>query len=224
MLMTDDTLVAQVVMPEKGLFLVRCNEVPLPTYGAQVVVSLDYGEDIGTVIESGEYDPARHGTRIPGFQYLRLKDKTDDSVLAENEKLSLAMRTTFMKAVGNSVPDLRVPYVRLSFARTRLFIRFVSATSRPDLSHPIAELKRLFGVSVNAWQMGPRDEVSVMGALGPCGRACCCATWQKRYPSHLTAERFRGEAPANLNGTCGRFKCCLAFEQCERKERGSYHH
>ena len=210
--MTDVPVVAQVVMPEKGLFLVRCSCEP-PRYGAQALVSLDYGQDLGMVTECGEFDPGRHGARLPGFQLLRLKTPEDDAVLAENEKLSLAMRTTFVKAAQGEVPDLRVPYARLSFARTRLFIRFVSAQQRPDLSRPIAEIRRLFGVSVNAWQMGPRDEVSVMGGLGPCGRACCCATWQKRYPARLAAERFKGMNPAMLNGTCGRFKCCLAFEE-----------
>ena len=215
--MTDVPVVAQVVMPEKGLFLVRCNCEPL-RYGTQVLVSLDYGQDLGMVTECGVYDPARHGSRLPGFQLLRPKTAEDDSVLAENEKLSLAMRTTFLKAAQQMVPDLRVPYARLSFARTRLFIRFVSSSQRPDLSRPIAEIQRLFGVSVNAWQMGPRDEVSVMGGLGPCGRACCCATWQKRYPARLAAERFKGGNPAMLNGTCGRFKCCLAFEgDCDAK-------
>jgi len=207
----DEPLVAQVVMPEKGLFLVRCTG-EAPRYGAQALVSLDYGQDFGTVAESGVYDPERHGPRLPGFQLLRLKTPEDDAVIAENEKLSCAMRTTFLKTAQATVPDLRVPYARLSFGRGRLFIRFVSGVQRPDLSRPSAELKRLFGVSVNAWQMGPRDEVSVMGGLGPCGRACCCATWQKRYPANLSSERFRGMNPATLNGTCGRFKCCLAFE------------
>ena len=63
----------------------------------------------------------------------------------------------------------------------------------------------------------PGDEVGLLGGLGPCGRPCCCATWQRRYPSHLNADRFRGENPARLNGTCGRFKCCLAFERDGRE-------
>lgn len=212
--MTEAPVVAQVVMPEKGIFLVRCTGAAPLAYGTQVLVSLDYGQDIGMVTESGLYDSARHGPRIPGFQLLRAKRAEDDATLAENEKLSLAMRTTFLKTAQATVPDLRVPYARLSFGRARLFIRFVSGVQRPDLARPIAELRRLFGVSVNAWQMGPRDEVSVMGGLGPCGRPCCCATWQKRYPSNLSAERFKGGNLALLNGTCGRFKCCLAFEHC----------
>ncbi len=208
----EEIRVAQVVMPEKGLFLVRC-ACPPPPYGSLALVTLDYGSDFGMVTDTAVYDPARHGARPPGFQLLREKTPEDDAQLAANEKLSQAMRTTFVKTAQTAVPDLQVPYVRLSFGRNRLFIRFTSVQQKPDLARPIAELRRLFGVSVNAWQMGPRDEVSMLGGLGPCGRACCCCTWQQRYPAHLSAERGRGENPAALNGTCGRFKCCLAFEK-----------
>ncbi|MBQ8112371.1 MAG: hypothetical protein IJ146_04115 [Kiritimatiellae bacterium] len=211
--MTDDAIVvAQVVMPEKGVFLVRCVcEGPPP--GAHALVTLDYGADIGLVTACAEYDPERHGSRVPGFQLLRLKNDGDDSQIADNERLSTEMRNAFAQAAQARAPDLRVPYARLSYGRTRLFLRYVTSVQKPDLSQAVAEVRRRYGVSVNAWQMGPRDEVSVMGGIGPCGRPCCCATWQTRYPAHLTAERFRGESTAALNGTCGRFKCCLAFEK-----------
>jgi len=210
----EEIQVAQVVMPEKGLFMVRVMG-ERPVYGTQVLVALDYGNDLGMVTATAVYDPERHGPRPPGFQLVRAKTAADDEQIAANEKLAQAMCTTFIKTAGLS--DLRIPYARLSFGRTRLFVRFTASQVKPDLSRPIAELRRLFGVSVNAWQMGPRDEVSVMGGLGPCGRACCCCTWQPRYPSHLAVERGRGENPAALNGTCGRFKCCLAFEPRESR-------
>lgn len=212
--MTNTPVVALVVMPEKGQFLVRC-ACPPPPSGARAVVSLDYGQDIGTVVESGVFDPARHGSRIPGFQLLRMAEEADLAALAGNVEQARAMGTTFCKIARARVPDIHVPYARLSLGGTRLFVRFTSATPRPDLSQASSELHRLYGVSVNAWQMGPRDEVGILGGLGPCGRPCCCATWQRRYPSHLGAERFKGENPARLNGTCGRFKCCLAFERDE---------
>ena len=210
--MTNAPTVALVVMPEKGQFLVRC-ACPPPPVGARAVVSLDYGQDVGSVVASGPYDAARHGPRIPGFQLLREATEADLAALSANEAQARAMCTTFAKVAQGRVPDIRVPYARLSLGGTRLFVRFTSATPRPDLSLATSELHRLYGVSVNAWQMGPRDEVGMLGGLGPCGRPCCCATWQRRYPSHLNAERFKGENPARLNGTCGRFKCCLAFER-----------
>ena len=66
--------------------------------------------------------------------------------------------------------------------------------------------------------MGPRDEVRVMGALGPCGRVCCCSSWQQKYPGGLTPDAFKGSGmnAAAINGICGRFKCCLAFERCPK--------
>ena len=59
-----------------------------------------------------------------------------------------------------------------------------------------------------------RDEVSLTGALGPCGRRCCCCDWQARYPQGLTGDRVRaqGGSVGAPNGICGRYRCCLAFE------------
>ena len=203
--------VALVAMPEKGQFLVRCT-CPPPAPGTQAVVVLDYGQDMGLVMETGTYDAARHGSRPPGFQLLRPATDEDRAILPDRAEQARAMSGTFVTIARNTIPDLRVPYARLSLGGTRLFVRFTSATARPDLGPAIAEVRRLHGVTVNAWQMGPRDEVGILGGLGPCGRPCCCATWQRRYP-YLNVDRFKGGNPAGLNGTCGRFKCCLAFEK-----------
>ena len=209
--MTNAPEVALVVMPEKGQFLVRC-VCPPPRPGTLAVGALDYGQDIGLVVETGAYDAARHGPRPPGFQLLRPATDEDRAAQAGRAEQARAMGAAFARIAQTAVSDIRVPYARLSLGGTRLFVRFTSATSRPDLAPAVAELRRLHGVTVHAWQMGPRDEVSVLGGLGPCGRPCCCATWQRRYP-YLNVDRFKGSNPAGLNGTCGRFKCCLAFEK-----------
>ena len=106
-------------------------------------------------------------------------------------------------------------YARLSLGGGRLFVRYVCERMRPDLRSVISEFRHEHHVGVSAWQMGPRDEVRVMGALGQCGRACCCASWQQKYPGGLTSDSLKGLGlnSAALNGICGRFKCCLAFER-----------
>lgn len=220
--MTEAPEVAQVVMPERGLFLVRC-VCPPPPRGAQAVVSLDYGLDMGRVVSAGRHDPARHGDRLPGFQLVRAKTDADDAALAENAARADAMRAVFLKAAAEASPGLRVPDARLSFGRRRLFVRLVSPAPQPDLSRAVDALRRQFGVSVSVWHLGARDEVAALGGMGPCGRPCCCATWMTRYPANLAAARPRGGCPAGMTGTCGRFKCCLAFErpaQGESKDEG----
>ena len=211
-------LVSRVVMPENGVFTMRVEDdlvsagvVKAGTKG-RFVVLLDYGEDVGTVLETADYDPAVHGVRIPGFRLLRPLDASDAQTLKANAALASTMSEAFFQAARLAVPDLRVPCARLSFGRHRLFLRYLTELRKPDFSAALDELKRRFDVDVNLWAMGPRDEVAEMGALGPCGRVCCCCSWQRRYPSHLTPSD-NASLPALLNGICGRFKCCLAFER-----------
>jgi len=208
-----DVLIASVVMPERGTFFVRCpDELSMrdEDRGRRVVVSLDYGVDVGEVASAAPYDPSQHGQRIPGFRLERFIRDSDVERLAENEKLAESMGRAFEESARADVQGLKVLSARLSLGRTRLFVRFVADQRRPDLARAVGEMKRGFGVSVNAWQMGPRDEVACMGALGPCGRVCCCASWQKRFPAKITVPE--GTNPAAVNGVCGRFKCCLNFE------------
>ena len=211
-------LVSKVLMPERGVFLVRVDEA-LASSGAvaagargRYIVSLDYGEDYGMVVETEAYDPAVHGDRIPGFRLVRPFSGQDERTVADNAKLASAMCSSLLAAVKGTVPDLRIPCARLSFGRQKLFVRYVTDTTKPDFSAALSLLKQQFGVETSMWPMGPRDEVAELGGLGPCGRACCCCSWQLRYPSHIAPDR-RSALPALMNGTCGRFKCCLAFER-----------
>ena len=219
-------LVSKVLMPERGVFLVRVDEelafsgeVAAGAKG-RFIVALDYGEDVGTVVATDRYDPDQHGARIPGFRLVRPFAATDERTLRENETLAAAMCSTFQAAVKETVPDMRIPRARLSFGRQKLFIRYVTETARPDFAAAQGLLKRQFGVETSLWAMGPRDEVAELGGLGPCGRVCCCCSWQRRFPSHITPDR-RESLPALMNGTCGRFKCCLAFERASQESEAA---
>ena len=216
--MSQEFLISKVLMPERGVFTVRVAD-DLVASGTvsegmtgRFIVSLDYGEDVGTVIETASFDPSVHGARIPGFRLVRPFAAADGKTLTENEALAATMRNAFLEESRKSIPDLRLPSARLSFGRRRLFLRYVSERQHPDFSAAQEMLRCRFGVDVSLWAMGPRDEVAEVGGLGPCGRVCCCCSWQRRYPSHLAPDR-RNAMPALMNGTCGRFKCCLAFER-----------
>ena len=208
-----ETAVASVEMPEKGVFLVRCPDA-FPwrenIRGRKVVVTLDYGQDVGRVMSAGAYDPALHGPRLPGFRLERFLQDSDMAMLSENEKCAEEMKDAFVKAAATELQDARVCAARLSFGGERLFLRISSERRRIDFSRAVAEMKRLFNVSVSAWPMGPRDEVACTGALGACGRVCCCADWQKRFPARVAAPD--GTNQSGANGVCGRYKCCWSFE------------
>lgn len=210
--MTDaPILLAKVQMPEKGVFAVRCPHAGFAK-GQTVVVNLGYGPDIGTVLGLETYDPAVHGASVPGYQLIRAKTDEDARTAEENAANALKLRAAFLPLAQEVAPDVRILHARLSLGRQRLFVWYACPSRRCDLA-PVA---KAFGqrerLQVLVRQLGPRDEVGMLGAIGPCGRSCCCATWQTRYPAGLTPERVRECALAQPNGICGRFKCCLAFE------------
>ena len=216
--MVPSLLVSKVLMPERGVFIVRVDDelalsgvVAVGTKG-KFVVQLDYGEDVGTVTDTEPYDSEVHGPRIPGFRLVRPLAEQDEKTISENEALATAMSNAFHATMKETVPDLRIPVARLSFGQKKLFLRYTTENPKPDFTVGQAFLKRQFGVDVNLWAMGPRDEVADLGGLGPCGRVCCCCSWQHRFPSHVAPDR-RDSLPSLMNGTCGRFKCCLAFER-----------
>ena len=218
-------MVAKVQMPEKGVFFVRVDEALLvsgavsPDVKGRFVVALDYGEDVGELIAMEPHDPAVHGERVPGFRLVRQFAAGDEKTLAENKARADEMREVFLDLARADVPDLRIPSARLSFGRKRLFLRYVCEKPHPNFAVAQAELKRRFGVECNLWAMGLRDEVAETGWIGPCGRVCCCSCWQKRFPSHLAPEH-RNKLPTLMNGICGRFKCCLAFERDQCADEG----
>ena len=210
-------LVARVRMPEGGQFLVRVEEgliqdgtVTADTVG-KFIVALDYGEDAGFVAGVEPYDERNHGARLPGFRLLRPFTEQDERTAEENGRLAAVMRTMFMNSVKGS-PDLRIPYVRLSFGRKRLFMKYVIENAKPNFSAAQDLLKRQYGLDVIVRAMGPRDEIAEFGGLGPCGRVCCCCSWQHRFPQHISPGKHMS-CGQSMNGTCGRFKCCLAFER-----------
>ena len=210
--------VAHVRMPEKGLFSVRCADSFDAQPGARVVVNLDYGLDLAELCDVAPFDAAHDGAHPPGFTLVRLASPEDLIAATANEAKARELREAFLAAARRAVPDIRVPYARLALGGGRLFVRYACEWMRPDLRAVIADFRHDHHLGVSAWQMGPRDEVRVMGALGPCGRVCCCAAWQQKYPGGLTSESIRdlGLNAVALNGVCGRFKCCLAFERGPR--------
>ena len=218
-------MLARIEMPERGLFTVCMPDPPEPSprVGGEAVVTLDYGEDECRVVDAELYDPMKHGSRVPGYRLNRALGERDLVTREENRRLADAMTSMLRRSASSHVHGLKICYSRLSLGRTRLFVRFVADEPRVELWRHCGEVRRTYGVMVESWQMGPRDEASAIGCLGVCGRVACCASWQRRFPSGLGPELARRQGlssnSAALNGTCGRFKCCLAFE-CEPEMRG----
>lgn len=89
------------------------------------------------------------------------------------------------------------------------------AEERVDFRALVKELAARFKMRVEMRQVGSRDEVKYMGGIGSCGRTTCCCQHLRQFQSiSIQMAKVQGlmPNPAKLTGSCGKLKCCLAYE------------
>lgn len=92
---------------------------------------------------------------------------------------------------------------------------FFSAEGRVDFRQLVRELAAAVRARVELRQVGPRDEAKLMGGVGRCGFALCCASFLTEFsPLSIKTAKEQGLSlePAKISGTCGRLLCCLGYE------------
>lgn len=216
--------VARIRMPEKGLFNCRVPEALSILPGDNCIAELDYGLDDGVALEiNGFHDEKDSSEKMPSFRVLRILDRENDVRLKENAELADKAKSAFMLSVSTEKTHVKILHTRFSYGRDRLFIRYAAAVP-VDLRRFVGQLQRDFKTHVDLWQVGVRDEASLVGCLGPCGRAVCCCTWQQQFSGvnvHMARVQDISMNPITLNGSCGRLKCCLRFEYEQYRESGA---
>jgi cell fate regulator YaaT (PSP1 superfamily) len=101
-----------------------------------------------------------------------------------------------------------------SFDGSRLTFYFTSE-QRVDFRMLVRDLARTFRSRIELRQIGPRDEAKLLGGIGPCGRALCCATFLPDYARvsiKMAKDQDLPLNPSKISGVCGRLLCCLSYE------------
>ena len=92
---------------------------------------------------------------------------------------------------------------------------YFSAEERVDFRELVKELSTHFKTRIELRQVGPRDEAKLVGGLGRCGRALCCASFLSEFDPvsiKMAKEQDLPLDPMKISGVCGRLACCLAYE------------
>lgn len=90
-----------------------------------------------------------------------------------------------------------------------------SSEERVDFRQLLKDLASSLKTRIELKQIGQRDEVKMLGGVGPCGEPCCCARFLKDF-EHVTVKQAKIQglslSPTKINGVCGRLMCCLGYE------------
>ena len=156
--------------------------------------NIKHEEDLGKVV--------RIATANDLDKYQKLNDKAKKELpIFKKKSLELGLMMKFVNA-------------EYSLDNSKILIVF-SSEDRVDFRQLLKELASMLKIRIELKQIGQRDEVKMVGGVGPCGQQCCCARFLKEF-EHVTVKMAKIQslslAPTKINGVCGRLMCCLGYE------------
>ena len=191
----------------------------LVNIGDKVIVETVRGLDFGTVatpIKTIEREDADE----PLKDVVRIATHQD---LAQVEKVQ-ALNKKFLEETKKIVEDfgleMKIISCDTSFDEQKININFTSE-NRVDFRELVKELGSRFKARIELRQIGARDEVKIIGGLGPCGKVCCCREFLKDF-EHVSIKMPKVQGlslnPTKISGLCGRLMCCLGYENAHYSE------
>lgn len=191
----------------------------LVNIGDKVIVETVRGLDFGTVatpiktIDRAETDELLKDV-------VRIATHQD---LAQIKKIK-ALNKKFLEETKKIVEDfgleMKIISCDTSFDEQKININFTSE-NRVDFRELVKELGSRFKARIELRQIGARDEVKIIGGLGPCGKVCCCREFLKDF-EHVSIKMPKVQGlslnPTKISGLCGRLMCCLGYENAHYSE------
>ncbi|MCX7879244.1 MAG: hypothetical protein N2517_01110 [Ignavibacteria bacterium] len=183
-----------------------------------VIVEVDNGFDLGTVVSIGESAKERwekiYKKEELQFSVVRLATEKDMRIFEKNRSEEPQIVLTTRKLAKKHNLDIKVTEAEWQVDRQRLTIYF-SAPQRVDFRELVKDLAKIYKTRIELRQISTREEARRIGGMGPCGLPICCTTFHCRN-CHVTLEHARLQRLANnvskLSGYCGRLKCCILYE------------
>lgn len=179
--------------------------------GDKVLLPTDHGPVVGTVVWAAEYV----AEDTDGFPDV-LGMASDDEVARQQDLRAVKARA--IVATRRLAREHGLPMKVLAAdpqADSDRTVIYYQAPEKVDFRSLLRDLSATLDTRVELRQVGDRDAVKVVGAIGSCGRETCCSTFLKDYePITLTMARDQDlpTNPLRISGVCGRLMCCLKFE------------
>lgn len=178
--------------------------------GDRVIVESSRGLEAGKVIS----DVQEGQVTEQMLAVVRFETKRDVEQAHENNAKEQEIKKKTKNIIKQLSLNMKVADVQLSLDLSKVVIAF-TAEERVDFRDLVRELASELKMRIELRQVGSRDEVKLVGAMGPCGRPCCCSNYFNDF-SHVSIKMAKVQNlslnPSNISGMCGRLLCCLAYE------------
>ena len=145
---------------------------------------------------------------------VRRANARDDQQAAKLQDLChSAIRTAQEKAEARGLV-LKFVDCQYTFDQKKVVLYF-RAEGRVDFRELVKDLAQALHARIELCQIYERDDIKMRGALGPCGRPCCCHTFLGDFEKvSIKMAKVQGLSlnPTKIGGMCGKLMCCLKYE------------
>lgn len=190
--------------------------------GDKVIANSERGQEIGRVVTVKtieEFKKLEYNDKVEKIERVAtIQDIEKQKRLDEEAKEALV---TCKKLAKKYKLDMKFIYTEYTLDKSKLICYFV-AEDRVDFRDIVKELANEYRVRIELRQVGPRDEVKAFDNIGTCGKEVCCRTFLPDFETvtiKMAKEQGLQINMQKLSGNCGRFKCCLKYEEEVYKEK-----
>ena len=179
--------------------------------GDKVVVETARGLELGEVVSapvdatdvSKEVTPVVRVATDADFKKLETLKKQEPSIVELCNKL-----------IAKYKLDMKLVNIEFTVDGTKVIINYV-CEDRVDFRDLVKELASHLKQRIELRQIGIRDQAKVIGAIGICGKECCCKEYLNDFDKvsiKMAKTQNLSLNPTKISGVCGRLMCCLAYE------------
>ncbi len=191
--------------------------------GDHAIVETARGLEYGEVVIANKEVSDRELV-APLKTVVRKATAEDEKKLDDNKQKETGALETCQKKIVKHGLEMKLVDVEYTFDNSKIIFYF-TADGRVDFRDLVKDLAGVFKTRIELRQIGVRDEVKMLGGLGPCGRACCCSCFLGDFSPvsiKMAKEQNLSLSPTKISGLCGRLMCCLNYEQehyCQTRRR-----
>ncbi len=193
--------------------------VPQVQPGDYVVAPTPRGPQVGWVLHTFEEPPT--SADAPLQTLLRLATSRDLVLwqMAQHKALE-ALVNARAQAARVGLKSVRIILVEVSLDHQTLTFEYFTEEN-PEQSKAwkrfVQGLEKVYpNRNLEFVRLGPRDAAKWEGGLGACGMERCCTRFMTGFqPVQMRMAKDQNLAlgGTDITGSCGRLRCCLAFEQ-----------
>lgn len=178
----------------------------------KVVVETSKGMEVATICSKVRFKEYEDSSKIK--KIIRIANEEDLTIKQSNVVKGNEIRDYCRKIASELNLDMKIIKAEVALDMSKVIIFFISE-NRVDFRELVKQLANNYKIKIELKQIEQREEVKIMGGLGPCGQVCCCNRFlnQPQYSSIKMAKNQNLSLnPTSISGLCGKLKCCLSYE------------